>query len=96
MVITSKQSPTRRLLLPTELQDLINVFNVEHRPIMRLVMNELLIKYKDRKENEKYCVNCGRYAEEQYSNYIFWNKYSFCGEWCSYLTEHYTRKNLRS
>ena len=35
------------LLLPTELQNLISEFNVEHRPIMRLVMNELIIKYKD-------------------------------------------------
>jgi hypothetical protein len=30
------------LLLPKQLQDLINEFNVEHRPLMRVVMNELL------------------------------------------------------
>jgi hypothetical protein len=80
------------LLLPTELQDLISEFNVEHRPIMRLVMNELIMKYKDRDENDKYCVNCGSYAEEQYSKYIFWHKYKFCGEWCSYDTEYDIRR----
>ena len=72
------------LLLPKQLQDLISEFIVEHRPLMRLVTNELLIKYEDRIENDKYCVNCGNYAKEQYSTYIFWNKYTFCGGWCSY------------
>jgi hypothetical protein len=75
------------LLLPKELQDLISMFNVGHRPIMRVVMNELLIKYKQRKEDDEYCVNCCGYAEEKYSRYIFWNKYSFCGEWCKYDTD---------
>lgn len=83
------------LLLPKQLQDLISEFNVDHRPLMRIVMNELIIKYRDCIENDKYCVNCGSYAEEQYSNYIFWHKYNFCGEWCSYDTEHQIRKISR-
>ena len=83
------------LLLPKQLQDLISEFNVEHRPLMRGVMNELLIKYNDRIENDKYCVNCGGDAEEQYSNYIFWHKYTFCGGWCSDDTEYHIRKTLR-
>lgn len=83
------------LLLPKQLQDLISEFNVEHRPLMRVVMNELLIKYNDRVENDKYCVNCGNDAEEQYSNYIFWHKYTFCGGWCSDDTEYHIRKILR-
>jgi len=83
------------LLSPRELQDLISMFNIEHRPIMRLVMNELLIKYKDRNKKDKYCVNCGSYAEEQYSNYIFWHKFKFCGERCSYDTEYQIRKISR-
>ena len=83
------------LLLPKELQDLISEFNVEHRPLMRLVMNELLIKYEERFENDNYCVNCKGYAEEQYSRYIFGDKYTFCGEWCSYDTEYQIRKTLR-
>jgi len=83
------------LLLPKQLQDLISEFNVEHRPMMRVVMNELIIKYEHRIENDKYCVNCGNGAEEQYSNYIFWHKYTFCGEWCSCDTEYHIRKTLR-
>jgi hypothetical protein len=30
----------KMLLLPKELQDLISEYNVEHRPTMRVVMNE--------------------------------------------------------
>jgi len=82
-------------LLPQQLQDLINEFNVEHRPLMRVVMNELLIKYEERNEKDQYCVNCGNGAEEQYSKYIFWHKYTFCGGWCSYDTEYHIRKTLR-
>jgi len=83
------------LLLPKQLQDLISEFNVEHRPLMKLVMNELIIQCEDRNEKDKYCVNCDSCAEEQYSNYIFWHKYTFCGEWCSYDTEYHIRKTLR-
>jgi hypothetical protein len=83
------------LLLPKQLQDLISEFNVEHRPLMRVVINELLIKYEERIENDKYCVNCGNDAEEQYSNYILWHKYTFCGGWCSYDTEYHLRKSYR-
>jgi hypothetical protein len=80
------------LLLPKQLQDLISEFNVEHRPLMRVVMNDLIIKCQDRFENDEYCVNCKGCADEQYTNYIFWHKYTFCGEWCSYDTEYHIRK----
>ena len=84
------------LLLPKHLQDLISDFNVEHRPLMRLVMNELLINYEERTENDKYCDNnCGNYAEEQYSTYIFWHKYNFCGGWCRCDREYHIRRTLR-
>jgi hypothetical protein len=83
------------LLLPKDIQNLIGEFNVEHRPKIQVVMNELLIKCEERIENDKYCVNCNGYAVEQYSNYIFWHKYTFCGEWCSYDTEYHIRKTLR-
>lgn len=83
------------LLLPNDIQNLIGEFNVEHRPKMRVVMDELVIKYEERIENDKYCVNCGNDAEEQYSNYIFWHKYTFCGGWCSDDTEYHIRKTLR-
>jgi hypothetical protein len=84
------------LLLPKELQDLISGFNVEHRPIMRVVMNELLVKYKERVNNDKYCFSCSSYSDERYSTYIFWCKYSFCGEWCKYDTESDMRKGYRT
>ena len=83
-------------LLPKELQDLISEFNVEHRPIMQFVMNELLAKYKKRTDNSKYCVNCGSNVDEQYSTYIFWHKYDFCGQWCKYDTQREMRKSHNS
>jgi hypothetical protein len=83
------------LLLPKQLQDLISEFNVEHRPLMRVVMNELLIKYEERIENDQYCDNCGNGAEEQYSIYIYWHKYNFCGGWCQSDKEYHIRKTLR-
>ena len=84
------------LLLPKQLQDLISEFNVEHRPLMQGVMNELLIKYEEKIENDKYCDNnCGNYAEEQYSTYIYWHKYNFCGNWCRCDREYHIRTTLR-
>ena len=83
------------LLLPKQLQDLISEFNVEHRPLMRVVMNELLIKYEERNENDQYCDNCGNGAEEQYSRYIYWHKYNFCGGWCQSDKEYHIRKTLQ-
>ena len=91
------------LLLPKQLQDLVSEFNVEHRPLMRLVMhelsmrlvmNELLINYEERIENDKYCDNCGNYAKEEYSTYIYWHKYNFCGGWCRCDKEYHIRRTL--
>ena len=83
------------LLLPKALQVLISEFNVEHRPLMQVVMDELNRYWIWRIEKDKYCVNCGCDADEHYSNYILWHKYNFCGEWCSYDTEYHIRKTLR-
>ena len=59
------------LLLPKELQDLISEYNVQHRPIMRLVMKELLIIYKKRIKKNKYCsyYSCYTEEDEKYSEY---------------------------
>ena len=83
------------LLLPKDIQNLICEFNVEHRPKMKLLLNELVIKYEERFANDKYCINCNNDAKEKYSTYIFWRKYNFCGEWCSDDTEYHIRKTLR-
>jgi hypothetical protein len=45
------------LLLPKEIQNLIDEFNVEHRPKMREVLDELLYYYK-----EFECYNCNNYS----------------------------------
>ena len=84
------------LLLPKHLQDLISEFNVEHRPLMRLVMDELERYWILRIEKDKDCNNCFYYADKQYSQYyILWSKYNFCGELCRYDFEYHMRKSYR-
>ena len=83
------------LLLPKELQDLISEFNVEHRPKMRVILNELLLTHNERMDISNYCENCGCDSDEIYSTYIFWHKYTFCGDWCRYDTESSIRKNYK-
>ena len=83
------------LLLPKHLQDLISEFNVEHRPIMHVVMDELNRYWIWRNEKDKDCNNCLNYADPQYSKYILWKKYNFCGEWCRHDLEDHIRKCYR-
>lgn len=83
------------LLLPKHLQDLISEFNVQHRPLMQVVMDELIRYCIWRNEKDKDCNNCFNEAEEQYSKYILWKKYNFCGEWCRNDLEDHIRKTLR-
>jgi hypothetical protein len=71
-------------LLPKEVQDLIGEFNVEHRPNMRLVLDEFLVKQKDF-ENRYICPYCGKHLDEideKYSTYIYSQKYNYCSGWC--------------
>jgi len=76
------------LLLPRELQNLIGEFNVEHRPQMQLVINELLEKHNNRIITEYFCRNCGdANINTNYTSYIFWCKYIFCGLFCQYSGE---------
>ena len=78
-------------LLYKERNDLIGS---EHISAMRLVMNELVIKSNERIDEDKYCANCSsNYSVEQYSTYIFWHKFEFCGEWCKYNGEGEMRKS---
>jgi len=80
------------LLLPKEVQDLIGEFNVEHRGQMQLVTNELLEKHNNRIITECFCRNCGdpnRNAD--YTTYIYWCKYIFCGLFCQYSGERQIR-----
>jgi hypothetical protein len=83
------------LLLPERLQDLISEFNVEHRQLMRVVMDELNRYWILRIEKDKDCNHCLNDADEQYLTYIFWRKYNFCGEWCRLEFEYDARKSYR-
>lgn len=83
------------LLLPKHLQDLISEYNVEHRPLMRSVMDELDHYWNCRNKTDKYCDFCDDKAQEQYSKYILWKKFNFCGERCMYEGEHCILKNYR-
>ena len=53
------------LLLPKHLQDLISEFNVEHRPLMRVLMDELNRYWIWQNEKNKDCNNCFNDADEQ-------------------------------
>ena len=81
------------LLLPKEIQILIGEYNIEHRPRMRRVMNELIDKHTERIEYKHVCVTCDNSADEQYAKVIFWNTYSFCSEYCCYDWESDMRKS---
>jgi hypothetical protein len=84
------------LLFPKHVKDLISEFNVEHRPLMRLVIDELDRYWNWRNEKAKDCDNCFNYADDQYSIYILWKKYNFCGEWCRHDLEDHIRKSYRN
>ena len=84
------------LLLPKELQDLIGEFNVEHRTQMRLVTNELFEKHNHRIITELFCRNCGdANTNTNYTTYIFWCKYIFCGLFCQAMGERSIRTYYR-
>ena len=83
------------LLLPKALQILISEFNAEHRPLMQVVMDELNCYWIWRNYKNKDCNNCLNDADEQYSKYILWSKYNFCGECCRHDFEYHLRKSYR-
>jgi hypothetical protein len=74
-------------LLPQELQILIGEFNVEHRPKMNLVFNELLLNHKKIIFNENHCSYCREPPDEKFTKIFLWKKYKklkFCSVWCSF------------
>lgn len=75
------------LLLPQELQNLISEFNVEHRPKMNLVFNELLLKYEHIIFNDNHCNYCRAPPHEKFTRFVLlkkYKKYKFCSGWCSF------------
>jgi hypothetical protein len=87
----------RKTLLPKEIQILIDEYNVQHRSIMKLVMNELLEECSIRNDSHNICENC---QDNLYNNniievYIMWKKFSFCSLRCEFETDDYIRKSYR-
>ena len=74
---------------------LMEVHGSKMKETINELLTELLNKHEIRNNYDRYCCNCGSYANTQYSRYIFWNKYEFCGEWCSFDTESEMRKSYR-
>ena len=75
------------LLLPQELQNLISEFNVEHRPKMNLVFNELLLNHENIIFNDNHCNYCRAPPYEKFTRFVLWKKYKkykFCSGWCSF------------
>lgn len=69
-----------------------SIVSPDYKPTMKLVMNDLLIKNKERIENKKYCYDCGNKAFDKYSTSIFWCEYRFCSWRCRYDVEYGMRK----
>ena len=69
--------------------------NIDHTPKMRGFLNELLEKHKTRIIKDSLCINCHSDANEEFTRYIFWHKYTFCSYWCQYDTEYDIRKSYR-
>jgi hypothetical protein len=76
-------------LLPKDIQNLIGEFNVEHRPKMRIIMDELLIKQEEFIYRYYICHECGLRlnGDKKYSKYMNLTRYSFCSEECFNDTE---------
>lgn len=69
-------------ILPNEIQDLINEYNVNHRPLMRKVLNELT-QYGNTRCLCNKIITCN--DEFQYEGlYIYpWKKYIYCSSECA-------------
>ena len=93
--MTSYSAMSSYQILPQVLQDLIGEFNVEHRPKMKMVFNELLEKHKNTEIINARCSNCCNESDPIYTKNILFHKYTFCSEWCEYDLELSIRKSWR-
>lgn len=64
-----------------------------HISKMSLIFNELLEEYNKRIITYSLCINCGNSANDNFTRYIYWRKYTFCGGWCQYDVESDIRKH---
>lgn len=73
-------------LLPKDIQTLIYEFNVDHRPKMKIVLEDLLKRF----HHIVYCKYCHRKTiNENLLKYIFWKKNWFCSRWCEFHEDLY-------
>jgi hypothetical protein len=84
-------------LLPKEIQILISEFNIEHRLKMKIVMNELCKKTKNKyKYINNICRKCG---DKIYNNRQeickYKKKYIFCCIHCRFHNEDTIRRSFR-
>jgi hypothetical protein len=80
--------------LPKEIRILIDEYNVEHRPMMKLVMDELIKECSLRNYFNSICENC-LCKGELIETYILWKKYTFCSMRCRFETEDTIRRSYR-
>lgn len=73
-------------LLPKEIQIVIDEFNVEHRPKMRVVLEDLL-RIFNYNVYCKYC--CCRNNNKNTIKFIFGKQFWFCSRWCQFHEDLY-------
>ena len=74
--------------LPQSVQDMINMYNVDHRIQMKLVCQQL--QWVDCNE----CLNRINNTTSIYKTILF-NEYCFCSNYCAYHFEYDVRKQNR-
>ena len=65
--------------LPQVLQNIIGMYNVTHRQMMKLVCRELeLVQRK--------CEYCNEYIDRQdiITDFVIYRNFNYCSEYCSY------------
>ncbi len=71
--------------LPQYLQDIINMYNIDHRMQMKLVCQQI---------QWVYCNECLHRINNTTCIYktILFNEYCFCSHYCAYHFEYYIRR----
>ena len=84
-------------LLPNEIKILIYEYNVDHRPKLKLVLNELVTECNIRSYIDNICLNCGDELSDGQliRTYILWKKYTFCCLRCNFETDDAIRRSFR-
>jgi hypothetical protein len=82
--------------LPKDIIILIEQYNVNHRILMKNILNELLSKYNHNLIIHSRCNNCASKSNQKFTKYIFWKKFSYCSDWCSFDNEYLIRNKYKN